>query len=791
MDKKTLNIKWIAILVSICMLVILFLPIGNMTIKDLSQDTKEVVSVTVWQVISESQSLTPVSELGQFSGISFMSGLYLVIFVFPIAAFLLLASFIRPKLIRRWMISISGVIIALIPIFTYFQVNGHIKVINEVSKYTLNPTVILAIIMTGFILWLNSKVDETSIHDPLNNKYILYIMASTAIIIGCFLPAFGVDIKSGLNNFKTYEYTFFNLMSMASNLEVMVIFSSFKLTALSFMKVFYIIPVLAGLTIIFAARHHYYAKWSAGILALFSITYYAMMTSILKANYGIYDGVRRIFTGSGSLIILASLILLVIVVLSNKREVEIVDFLDRSRANTRLNYGLLGIVGLILSQLPQTGITTSTLTALGLKSVEPVKHLRVLFNQHQIAGLTGNLLTYVGYIIPFTLIILLVSVILKRRLVAKAMALVSGILLIVTPLINRSVVNNLISEFEVGQFRQSYVWMILIGFILIVNVISDRNTPVAISNSKSKVSRTTQSLLLAGFGVIQLYPLFWLILASFMSEKEMFSGKVFALPEVWHAEHYSKVLFGTRVDETIMEAIKRVTNETDFGAVIKFITGNTADGNIVRYFGNSLFVTGVSIIIVLICAAMVSYALKRIEWKGRGIVYGFFILGMMIPVHVALAPLYITFSKIGILGSLWSLIIPYAGFGLSFAIIVLSSFMESIPKAIEESATIDGAGRFTIFWRIILPMIKPALSTVTIFTFMGSWNELMFASIFINKGMNRTITVGINHLATAQYNTEYGLIFAGLVVASLPTLLFYLFASEQVQKSLVVGAVKE
>ena len=88
-------------------------------------------------------------------------------------------------------------------------------------------------------------------------------------------------------------------------------------------------------------------------------------------------------------------------------------------------------------------------------------------------------------------------------------------------------------------------------------------------------------------------------------------------------------------------------------------------------------------------------------------------------------------------------------------------------------------------------MLKPSLATVTIFTFMSSWNELMFASIFINKGINRTITVGINHLATSQYNTEYGLIFAGLVVASLPTLFFYLMASDRVQKSLVVGAVKE
>jgi raffinose/stachyose/melibiose transport system permease protein len=145
--------------------------------------------------------------------------------------------------------------------------------------------------------------------------------------------------------------------------------------------------------------------------------------------------------------------------------------------------------------------------------------------------------------------------------------------------------------------------------------------------------------------------------------------------------------------------------------------------------------------------------------------------------------------QLKLLNSYWSLIIPYVAFAIPMAIVIFTGFLRSIPKELEESACIDGASIYKIFFNIILPLMKPAMATVAIFTFLQSWNELMFAVVFISKQSYKTLTVGIQSMS-GQYVTEWGPIGAALVVATLPTIIIYLFLSNQVQKSLVVGAVK-
>lgn len=259
------------------------------------------------------------------------------------------------------------------------------------------------------------------------------------------------------------------------------------------------------------------------------------------------------------------------------------------------------------------------------------------------------------------------------------------------------------------------------------------------------------------YAVIQIFPLFWLFEFSLKDNNEIFGGNIIGLPQNWRFENYQAAFF---------------------------------QANVVQYLWNSVFVTGITILITLIFAATAAYAIERMIWKGREAMMKYILLGMMVPIHAALLPLFIVLSRSHLLNTYIALIIPYVAFGLPMAVYLFTSFLASIPREIEEASAIDGANIYQIFFLNILPLIKSAVATVSIFTFIASWNELMFAVTFINKAKYRTLTVGIMSMVGA-YTTKWGHIGAGLMIATIPTVVIYLLLSEQVQNSLVAGAVKE
>lgn len=274
--------------------------------------------------------------------------------------------------------------------------------------------------------------------------------------------------------------------------------------------------------------------------------------------------------------------------------------------------------------------------------------------------------------------------------------------------------------------------------------------------TSSKIKAIVTHALLLLFALIQIFPIFWLFGFSLKDNSEIFGGNIAGLPQHWRFENYANAFF---------------------------------NANIFQYFFNSILVTGVTILITLLTAATAAYAISRMIWRGRETMLKIILLGMMVPIHAALLPLFIILSKANLLNSYWSLIIPYVAFGLPMAIYLFTSFMESLPREMEEAAAIDGCGIYSMFIRIIFPLIRPALATVSIFTFISSWNELMFAVTFINKTEYKTLTVGIMSMVGA-YTTKWGEIGAGLMIATIPTVIVYLLLSEQVQNSLVAGAVK-
>ncbi len=256
--------------------------------------------------------------------------------------------------------------------------------------------------------------------------------------------------------------------------------------------------------------------------------------------------------------------------------------------------------------------------------------------------------------------------------------------------------------------------------------------------------------------LVNLFPLYWMFTFSFKNNAEIFGENVVGLPQTWQFENYDAAL---------------------------------GVNNLPRFFLNSFIVTGLTILLTVFIAMMAAFALCRMIWKGRKVVNSMVVLGMTIPIHASILPIFLVLSKLDMLNSYQSLIVPYTAFALSVAILIFIGFMQEIPKELDEAACIDGCNVWGIFRHVIFPMMRPSIATVGIFTFIQTWNELMFAIIFINKPDFFTLTVGIQTLS-GSYTREWGPIGAALVVATFPTIIAYAFLSKKIHESVNAGAIK-
>lgn len=286
--------------------------------------------------------------------------------------------------------------------------------------------------------------------------------------------------------------------------------------------------------------------------------------------------------------------------------------------------------------------------------------------------------------------------------------------------------------------------------------------PLSGGKSISEVRRTSTVgkvfiyIALILWALVNLYPVYWMFTFSLKNNKEIFGDNVAGLPQHWLWSNYQKA---------------------------------TQTGSMGKYFINSIIVAVVTILITLLAAIMATYALSRFKWKGRKLLNKIFMLGLTIPIHASIVPIFVTLTKLKLTDTYVALIIPYAAFSLSMAILISSGFMDEIPHDLDEAAYIDGCGMWGTFIRVIAPLMKPAVATVGIYTFLQCWNELMFANIFISKDSLKTLPVGIQALS-GQYTTEWGPIGAALVLATFPTLFVYIFLSGKIQESFIAGAIK-
>lgn len=215
------------------------------------------------------------------------------------------------------------------------------------------------------------------------------------------------------------------------------------------------------------------------------------------------------------------------------------------------------------------------------------------------------------------------------------------------------------------------------------------------------------------------------------------------------------------------------------------------EAGIGQYFLNSVFVTVVSMFFILLIGSMAAYALARFVFPGRGVIHTSFISGMMFPVFLSIVPLFLLLRNLGMWNNYFGLITVYVAYSLSFTVFILTGFFKTLPHELAEAGLIDGCSQFGVFWRIMLPIAKPGLITAGIFNFFGIWNEYPLALVIIADSDLRTLPLGIANLLMVQhYETDWGALFAGLVIVMLPTMMVYLLFQRQITAGLTAGALK-
>lgn len=263
-------------------------------------------------------------------------------------------------------------------------------------------------------------------------------------------------------------------------------------------------------------------------------------------------------------------------------------------------------------------------------------------------------------------------------------------------------------------------------------------------------------IMLTIVAVIQIFPLLWLMLFSLKNNEEIFNLAPFAFPERLRWENYEKVW---------------------------------TQGHINSYFFNSVWMTLVSVSVTVLLASFVTFALTRMKWKLQSFVLGLFMVGLMIPVHSTLIPLFSLFMKMNLINDPLSLILSYISFNLPITIMILLGFYYTLPREVEEAAIMDGCSVNRIFFNITLPMTASVISTAVIINIIYNWNEFIFVNTFISSEKYKTLTVGVQNFI-GQYTTDWGAIGATLMISILPILIAFVVLSNRIVEGIAAGSVK-
>ena len=257
------------------------------------------------------------------------------------------------------------------------------------------------------------------------------------------------------------------------------------------------------------------------------------------------------------------------------------------------------------------------------------------------------------------------------------------------------------------------------------------------------------------WSLIAMMPVWLLLINTLKPKKEIYTNP-FGLPREWTLDNYRYII---------------------------------SDNNFFSYFRNSFIVVVVSLAVILLLGSLCAYALAHWRTRTSKGVYFFIIVGMMLPIKIATIRLLEIMKTLGLLNTLWSLFPVYIAMGLPVAVFILTEFIRGLPGELYEAGFMDGAGRFMIYRKIVLPLIRPALATVAIYNLVPIWNDLWFPLIFINVENQKTVLLAVTRLQ-GQYTTDWPKLLTILSLSALPVILLYLTMSKQFVKGLTAGAVK-
>jgi raffinose/stachyose/melibiose transport system permease protein len=256
-----------------------------------------------------------------------------------------------------------------------------------------------------------------------------------------------------------------------------------------------------------------------------------------------------------------------------------------------------------------------------------------------------------------------------------------------------------------------------------------------------------------------LFPLVYAVLGGFKTNGQLAANPGAILPTEWVFSNYADVLFGEYAPTFWRQAL------------------------------NSLIVAAVAVILTVSFASGAAFVFARIAFRGREALYLLFVFGLLFPSAVAILPLYILVRELGLSASLLGVALPQAAFALPLTIVILRPFFRNIPSELEDAARIDGCSTFGFFWRILLPLARPALATVSVLAIVGTWNAFFLPLVVLNGADQWTLPLGAMNFSS-EYSSDKARVLAYTVVSIIPAIVFYAFAERQIVGGLTSGSVK-
>lgn len=286
-------------------------------------------------------------------------------------------------------------------------------------------------------------------------------------------------------------------------------------------------------------------------------------------------------------------------------------------------------------------------------------------------------------------------------------------------------------------------------------------TKVENKDGSSKIKKGTLGIflntLLILFSLTCIFPLVWMFYSS-LKEKRAFNADIIGLPS-----------------EPTLINYERIMSNSDYHLGSSML--------------NSLRTTVISVALIVIFGFIVGYILARVRFKGNRLIYILFLMGMLIPIHSLLVPIYVVFKGAGLSNRWYTLIIPYVAFGLPIAVFLVEGFVKGIPAALEEAAAIDGSSFSRTLFQIIMPICRPIMTTVAIIQTFACWNEFSFALVLIKSQTLQTVPLAMTQF-TGQFSSDYPKIMAAMLITMSPIVVLYFLFSKQIIKGMVAGAVK-